>query len=56
MNDNKNNMVVYEDVYRTIEMLPTEEEKAAAALALLRYGCGGIEYNGECLYIRLIMQ
>lgn len=49
-------MIVYEDVYKTIEMLPTEEEKAAAALALLRYGCGGIEYNGECLYIRLIMQ
>lgn len=52
----KNNLVVYEDVYKAIELIPNEEEKAAAALALLRYGCGGIEYNGNNVFIKMILQ
>ena len=51
-----NNMIVYEDVYKAIEFIPTEEEKAAAALALLRYGCGGIDYNGDNFIIKVILQ
>ena len=51
-----NNLVVYEDVYKAIELIPKEEEKAAAALALLRYGCGGIEYNGDNIFIKMILQ
>lgn len=49
-------MIVYEDVYKAIEFIPTEEEKAAAALALLRYGCGGIDYNGDNFIIKVILQ
>lgn len=49
-------MLVYADVYKAIDFIPTEEEKAAAALALLRYGCGGIEYEGNNIFIKMIMQ
>lgn len=49
-------MIVYADVYKAIDFIPTEEEKAAAALALLKYGCGGIEYEGDNIFIKMIMQ
>lgn len=50
------NMIIYADVYKAIDFIPAEEEKAAAALALLRYGCGGIEYEGDNIFIKMIMQ
>ena len=49
--DNAENMVVYADVYKTIYLIPTAEERAAAAMALLDYGCGGLEYEGDSIFI-----
>ena len=54
--DNAVNMVVYADVYKTIRLIPIAEERAAAAMALLDYGCGGLEYEGDSIFIQMIMQ
>ena len=50
------NVLIYADVCKTIELIPTEEERAAAALALLRYGSRGIEYEGDNIFIKMILQ
>ena len=50
------NALIFADVCKTIELIPTEEERAAAALALLRYGSRGIKYEGDNILIQVIMQ
>ena len=50
------NVLIYADVCKAIEIIPIEEERAAAALALLRYGSRGIEYEGDNILIQVIMQ
>lgn len=54
--DKIENMIIYADVYKTIRLIPTVEERNAAAMALLDYGCGGLEYEGDSIFIQMIMQ
>lgn len=51
---NYDNFVFYGDIRNSIEELPTEEDKAAVALAIIRYGTNG-EITDNNIYCRLIL-